>query len=164
MLLQVAFSYGFGSVHWGYDDYNAIYVPDALYSLQDDESQYVDLHVICFEGGGNFHPKQQEPPKTNDDIIISPLSSPLLSPFSNSFSPSSNPPSLPLPNPSFLPSLFQKPLSHSLSSKFSSLPLPTPSPPRFKSLHCHLYPSEPHCKHRAEEQLDFLRRDNFLGV
>lgn len=36
---QVAISYGFGSVKWGYDDYNAVYVPDALFDIDEDESQ-----------------------------------------------------------------------------------------------------------------------------
>ena len=37
--LQVAISYGFGSVKWGEDPYNAVYVPDGLFTLEEDESQ-----------------------------------------------------------------------------------------------------------------------------
>ena len=37
--LQVAISYGYGSVKWGEDPYNAVIVPDALFSVEEDESQ-----------------------------------------------------------------------------------------------------------------------------
>ena len=36
---QVAISYGYGSVRWGADPYNAVYIPDALFTLGEDESQ-----------------------------------------------------------------------------------------------------------------------------
>ena len=36
---QVAISYGYGSVKWGVDRYNAVYIPDALFTLREDESQ-----------------------------------------------------------------------------------------------------------------------------
>jgi len=37
--VQIAFSYGFGSTKWGEDDYNAIYVPNGIYSIEQDASQ-----------------------------------------------------------------------------------------------------------------------------
>ena len=39
LLPQVAISYGFGSEKWGYEDYNAVYVPDAVFGIDEDESQ-----------------------------------------------------------------------------------------------------------------------------
>lgn len=38
-LTQIAFAYGYGAIKWGYDPYNAIYVPNALFSYTEDESQ-----------------------------------------------------------------------------------------------------------------------------
>jgi fringe protein len=45
---QVAISYGYGSVRWGEDPYNAVYVPDALFTLQEDESQFRSLHCLLY--------------------------------------------------------------------------------------------------------------------
>jgi predicted GNAT superfamily acetyltransferase len=39
LISQVAFAYGYGAIKWGYDPYNAIYVPNALFSYTEDESQ-----------------------------------------------------------------------------------------------------------------------------
>ena len=39
LLLKIAISYGYGAVKWGRGPYNAIRVPAALYSLEDDPSQ-----------------------------------------------------------------------------------------------------------------------------
>lgn len=39
LYLQIAFAYGYGAIKWGYDPYNAIYVPNGLYSYTEDESQ-----------------------------------------------------------------------------------------------------------------------------
>ena len=39
ILFQIAFAYGYGAIKWGYDPYNAIYVPNALFSYTEDESQ-----------------------------------------------------------------------------------------------------------------------------
>jgi fringe protein len=45
---QVAISYGYGSVHWGEDPYNAVFVPDGLFSLEEDESQFRSLHCLLY--------------------------------------------------------------------------------------------------------------------
>lgn len=45
---QIAFSYGFGSTHWGMDPFNAVYVPDALFTTEEDESQFKSLHCHLY--------------------------------------------------------------------------------------------------------------------
>jgi fringe protein len=66
---QVAISYGYGSVKWGVDPYNAVYVPDALFTLDEDESQFRSLHCLLYPST-SWCRHQREIAERRRDLII----------------------------------------------------------------------------------------------